>query len=99
MECDEALPDRDPITEFDLIDLFWLTTEQPSLFTADGITVQYRNRKYTYEVLTADGRPDYEWRRDNTGREFFVKFDPQRMDRALLYTRTPMGLPLPFDSP
>ena len=75
-----------------MIDLFWLTTEQPSLFTADGITVQYRNRKYTYEVLTADGRPDYEWRRDNTGREFFVKFDPQRMDRALLYTRTPMGL-------
>ena len=87
-----ANPATDPITEFDLIDLFWLTTEQPSLFTADGITVQYRNRKYTYEVLTADGRPDYEWRRDNTGREFFVKFDPQRMDRALLYTRTPMGL-------
>ena len=76
-----ANPATDPITEFDLIDLFWLTTEQPSLFTADGITVQYRNRKYTYEVLTADGRPDYEWRRDNTGREFFVKFDPQRMDR------------------
>ena len=85
-------PATDPVTEFDMIDLFWLTTEQPSLFTADGITVQYRNRKYTYEVLTADGRPDYEWRRDNTGREFFVKFDPQRMDRALLYTRTPMGL-------
>lgn len=85
-------PATDPVTEFDMIDLFWLTTEQPSLFTADGITIQYRNRKYTYEVLTADGRPDYEWRRDNTGREFFVKFDPQRMDRALLYTRTPMGL-------
>ena len=85
-------PATDPVTEFDMIDLFWLTTEQPSLFTADGITVQYRNRKYTYEVLTADGRPDYEWRRDNTGREFFVKFDPQRMDRVLLYTRTPMGL-------
>lgn len=85
-------PATDPISEFDMIDLFWLTTEQSSLFTADGITIQYRGRKYTYEVLTADGRPDYAWRSENTGREFFVRFDPQTMDRALLYTKTPMGL-------
>lgn len=85
-------PAADPVSELDRIDLFWLTTERSSVFTADGITIQYRNRKYTYEVLAADGMPDYEWRRENTGREFFVRFDPQRMDRALLYTSTPMGL-------
>ena len=85
-------PETEQVTNIDMIDLFWLTTEQPSLFTADGITIQYRGRKYTYEVLTADGRPDYAWRSENTGREFFVRFDPQTMDRALLYTRTPMGL-------
>ena len=85
-------PETEQVTNLDMIDLFWLTTEQPSLFTADGITIQYRGRKYTYEVLTADGRPDYAWRSENTGREFFVRFDPQTMDRALLYTRTPMGL-------
>ena len=85
-------PDTDIVTELDRIDLFYLTTEQPSIFTADGITIQFRNRKYTFEVLTADGQPDYAWRRENTGREFFVRFDPQRMDRALLYTKTPMGL-------
>jgi len=85
-------PATEIVSEIDMIDLFWLTTEQPSLFTADGITIQYRNQKYTYEVLTADGRPDYAWRRENTGREFFVRFDPQRMGRALLYTQTPMGL-------
>lgn len=84
--------ETDPVTALDMIDLFYLTTERPSLFTADGITIQYRGRKYTYEVLTADGRPDYAWRSENTGREFFVRFDPQTMDRALLYTRTPMGL-------
>ncbi len=84
--------ETDPVTALDMIDLFYLTTERPSLFTADGITIQYRERKYTYEVLTADGRPDYAWRSENTGREFFVRFDPQTMDRALLYTRTPMGL-------
>ncbi len=85
-------PETEPITELDRIELFYLTTEQSSPFTADGITIQYRNRKYTYEVLSADGTPDYDWRRENTGREFFVRFDPERMDRALLYTSTPMGL-------
>lgn len=84
--------EAEPVSRLDMIDLFYLTTEQSSLFTADGITIQYRGRKYTYEVLTADGQPDYEWRRENTGREFFVRFDPQTMDRALLYTKTPMGL-------
>lgn len=85
-------PETDPVTELDMIDLFWLTTERPSLFTADGITIQYRNRKYTYEVLDAEGRPDMTWRRENTGRSFLVRFDPERMDRALLYEETPMGL-------
>lgn len=85
-------PETEQVTSLDMLDLFWLTTEQPSLFTADGITIQYRGRKYTYEVLTADGRPDYAWRSENTGREFFVRFDPQTMDRAMLYTKTPMGL-------
>lgn len=85
-------PNTEPVTELDRIDLFYLTTERPSIFTADGITIQYQNRKYTYEPLTGEGRPDMEWRRENTGREFFVKFDPQKMDMALLYTQTPMGL-------
>lgn len=85
-------PATERVTELDMIDLFWLTTERPSIFTADGITIQYQNRKYTYEVLTSDGTPDYAWRSENTGREFFVRFDPKSMDRALLYEQTPMGL-------
>ena len=43
-------------------------------------------------LRAADGRPDYEWRREHTGREFYVRFDPQKMDRALLYSSTPLGL-------
>ncbi len=85
-------PETEAVTPIDMVDLFWLTTEESVRFTADGITIQYRGRKYTYEVLTADGRPDYAWRQENTGREFYVRFDPQRMDRAMLYTSTPMGL-------
>lgn len=85
-------PMADRVTELDMIDLFYLTTERPSVFTADGITIQWRKREYTFEPLTADGRPDYEWRREHTGREFYVRFDPQKMDRALLYSSTPLGL-------
>ncbi len=87
-----ANPETEEVTPIDMIDLFWLTTEESSRFTADGITISHRGRKYTYEVLTADGRPDYEWRRENTGRDFYVRFDPLKMDRAMLYTSTPMGL-------
>lgn len=85
-------PMTDRVTELDMIDLFYLTTERPSVFTADGITIQWRKQEYTFEPLTADGRPDYEWRREHTGREFYVRFDPQKMDRALLYSSTPLGL-------
>ena len=85
-------PATERVTELDMIYLFCQTTERPSIFTADGITIQYQNRKYTYEVLTSDGTPDYAWRSENTGREFFVRFDPKSMDRALLYEQTPMGL-------
>lgn len=85
-------PAAEAVTQLDMVDMFWLTTERESTFTADGITIQYRNRRYTYEVLTPAGEPDMEWRRVNTGRQFFVRFDPLRMDCALLYEKTPMGL-------
>lgn len=35
-------PATERVTELDMIDLFWLTTERPSIFTADGITIQYQ---------------------------------------------------------
>jgi hypothetical protein len=85
-------PASEEVSEIDMIELFWVRTSKPCRFTTDGITVQYQGRKYTYEVLTEDGMPDYRWRRDNTGREFIVRFDPQKMDRALLYEQTPLGL-------
>lgn len=85
-------PESDAVSEIDLVNLFWIRTDRPSRFTADGITIQHNKRKYTYEVLTEDGMPDYEWRKRNTGKEFIVKFDPMKMDAALLFEQTPAGL-------
>lgn len=85
-------PESEAVSEIDLVNLFWIRTDRPSRFTADGITIQHNKRKYTYEVLTEDGMPDYEWRKRNTGKEFIVKFDPMKMDAALLFEQTPAGL-------
>ena len=85
-------PESEAVSEIDMVNLFWVRTDRPSRFTADGITIQYRKCKYTYEVLTEDGKPDYEWRKVNTGKEFIVKFDPMKMDAALLFEQTASGL-------
>lgn len=85
-------PESEAVSEIDMVNLFWLHTDRTSKFTADGITIQHRNRKYTYEVLTEDGMPDYGWRREHTGQDFIVKYDPMKMDTALLYEQTATGL-------
>lgn len=85
-------PETEAVSQIDMVNLFWIRTDRPSKFTADGISIQYQKRKYTYEVLTADGRPDYEWRKVNTGKEFIVKFDPMKMDMAMLFEQTATGL-------
>lgn len=87
-----ANPETEAVSDIDLVNLFWIRTDRPCRFTADGITIQHNKRKYTYEVLTGDGMPDYEWRKRNTGKEFIVKFDPMKMDAALLFEQTPTGL-------
>lgn len=81
-----------PVSEYDMVEMFWVRTDRPSIFTAAGITITYQKRDYTFEVLNAEGLPDMEWRSRNTGRSFIVRFDPLKMDRALLYAETPMGL-------
>ncbi len=84
--------ESEAVSDIDMINLFWIRTDRPSRFTADGITIQYQKRKYTFEVLTEDGMPDFEWRSRNTGREFIVKFDPMKMDTALLFEQTATGI-------
>ena len=92
MYSDSVNPKSEAVSEYDMVDLFWIRTDRPSVFTNGGIKIQYQKQEYTFEVLTEEGMPDMEWRSRNTGREFFVRFDPQKLDRVMLYTETPMGL-------
>ena len=64
--------------------IFFIATEEPSTFRANGIEITVKGQKYAYEVFKGPQQPDYEWRRKNTGREFVVEYDPHDMSRVRL---------------
>lgn len=75
-----------PVSVQDMVDMFWYVTEKPSLFTASGIEITLQGKKYAYEVFSAPGEPDLEWRRHNTYKKFYVQYDPYDMGSVrLLY--------------
>jgi hypothetical protein len=82
----KSVNDQSPaITQLEMINIFWIMTEKPVTFTADGIIIQVHNQKYQYEVFQRPGVPDLKWRRYNTFRKFYVKYDPADMSVVQLY--------------
>lgn len=79
------------VLDYNIVDMFWQETELPSEFTCSGITIQVDKKSYTYEVFDEEGLPDMMWRRANTGRQFFVKYDPDDMSQVWLCTKTAVG--------
>lgn len=80
------------VDKLDMIEMFWLTTQKPSTFTASGITIEVNNNKYAYEVLDADKMPDLEFRKKHTFRQFYVMYDPLDMTQVRLYTKETNGM-------
>ncbi len=80
------------VSRLDMMNMFWVETEMPSTFTSSGITIQINKQRYTYEVFDSDGMPDMTFRANNTGREFFVKYDPDDLSEVWLCTKTPLGM-------
>lgn len=85
-------PETVEVDQLDMIDMFWLTTQKPSTFTASGITIEVNNNKYAYEVLDADKMPDLEFRKKHTFRQFYVMYDPLDMTQVRLYTKETNGM-------
>lgn len=80
------------LTMWEMVDLFWIMSDKPSTFTAAGITIEVKKRKYTYEPLTADGQPDFVFRLKHTGRKFHVCYDPDDMSMVGLYVKEATGM-------
>lgn len=84
-------PEAPALSQYDYMEMFWNVTERPSEFTSSGITIQVMGQRYSYEVLDAEGHPDMEFRRSNTTRKFFVRYDPDDMTRVWLCTKPAVG--------
>lgn len=85
-------PETVKVDKLDLIDMFWMTTQKSSTFTASGITIEVDKKKYTYEVLKENGMPDLEFRRLHTFRKFHVMYDPLDMTQVRLYIKDASGM-------
>lgn len=83
--------ETEAVTVHDMVDIFWLWTDKPATFTPSGIAVTIDGKKYTYEVFSAPGVPDHEWRRKNTYRRFCVKYDPYDLRSVRLYWKDKAG--------
>lgn len=84
-------PEAPALSQYDYMEMFWSVTERPSEFTSSGITIQVAGQRYSYEVLDAEGHPDMEFRRSNTTRKFFVRYDPDDITRVWLCTKPAVG--------
>ena len=83
-------PETPTLSEYSYMDMFWEETEVT--FTASGIKIQIDNLPYIYEVFDADGNIDYNFRKENTGRRFVVKYDPDDMSCVWLCLRSSVGV-------
>lgn len=75
-----------PVGRMDYIRIFWEDHEYTNLYTQSGITITVDKREYTYEALDSRGLPDIEWLLDHTGERFQVRYNPDNMDEACIYS-------------
>lgn len=73
------------VSDVEMVNMFWLTTEQPSTFKTRGITVTIDGIERHYEVYK-DGLPDLSFYAKNIGRKYFTKYDPKDLTKVRLYT-------------
>lgn len=78
--------ETEEVNLYSMIDIFWIYTEKPSTFTDQGIKIQIKKKSYQYEVFSAPGVPDHEWRRMHTLEQFYVAYDPYDMTSVRLYS-------------
>jgi hypothetical protein len=91
-------PATETLGEAAMRDLFWRTTARPSRFTPQGIAIQVEGEEYRYDVYAAPDVPDLDWRDRNTGREFYVQFDPRDMENVRLLTKDSYGFRFEADA-
>lgn len=81
-----------PVTELDMIQMFWLKSKKPITYTNSGLCIEIGKRKYEYEVYGANGLRDESFAMKHTGQKFHVLYDPRDMTLVELWYETADGL-------
>lgn len=79
------------VDALDMIDMFGVIDPVANTYTAQGLVKTVKRKEYRWEVLTADGNPDYGFLRNNVGRKFHVGYDLNDMSIVALYTKDANG--------
>lgn len=85
-------PKAPAIGFIEMVDLFWIQRDNTVMYTAYGLTITEKKRKYTYAKYDENRMPDMKWHRSNIDRKFVVKFDPEDMSTICVFKETPTGL-------
>ena len=80
-----------PVSMLDLIDIFGIINPTPITYRSNGVQMKVCGIQYEWEVLTADGAPDFDFLSKNVDRKFHVKYDPKDMSIVSLYTKDANG--------
>lgn len=72
-----------------MIEAFGIINTTGNTYHSNGIQMKLKGVTHAWEVLTAEGQPDFEFLKSNVDRKFFIKYDPFDMDIVALYTPTP----------
>lgn len=83
----------EPVDVLDMVEMFWLNETKPITYKAGGLLMKLAGKEYEYEVRTADGKIDTNFRRLHIGEKFIVRYDPEYMnDYVQLFKETATGL-------
>lgn len=83
--------DTTEVTALDMVEMFWVQHDKEVTMTASGLEMTVKGQKRTYEVMSAPGVPDMEWRASHTYQKFVVKYDPYDFASVRLYWKDKNG--------
>ena len=68
------------LTPLEQAQIFWVEETKPITYRRGGIQLKISKKKYDFEVYTADGSIDVDFRTYNIGAKFIVRYDPEALD-------------------
>lgn len=84
-------PRAKKVDTLELISIFGIIKPTPNTYRSNGIQMEVKGHKYTWEVLDEAGSPDFNFLKRNVDRQFYIGYDPNDMEMVALYTKTPKG--------